>query len=135
MDLFGDLPAPTVNSSKWIRACLLNNAHQLPAAAPSLFDDLPPEKTDTVSLGKREEEGNGVDKSSAPSAKRSRLQCKFVQLTTLYQMWLIPSPLANYRFSLCGYHGERRGEREDMQDAHTMIDDFTPQFQALPNDM
>ena len=40
--------------------------------------------------------------------------------------------------SLCklkAYIGERRGEREDMQDAHTIIDDFTSQFPALPNNM
>ena len=36
---------------------------------------------------------------------------------------------------LKAYIGERRGEREDMQDAHTIIDDFTSQFSALPNSM
>lgn len=36
---------------------------------------------------------------------------------------------------LKAYIGERRGEREDMQDAHTIIDDFTFQFSALPNSM
>lgn len=39
------------------------------------------------------------------------------------------------RFQLKGYLGERRGEREDMQDAHTIIDDLTPQFMSLPNNM
>lgn len=43
--------------------------------------------------------------------------------------------VVDYKFVLKGYHGERRGEREDMQDAHTMIDDFTPQFESLPNSM
>ena len=38
-------------------------------------------------------------------------------------------------YRLKGYIGERRGEREDMQDAHTIIDDFTPQFSSLPNNM
>ena len=42
---------------------------------------------------------------------------------------------SGHRFTLKGYHGERRGEREDMQDAHTIIDDFTPQFETLPNNM
>lgn len=36
---------------------------------------------------------------------------------------------------LKAYIGERRGEREDMQDAHTIIDDFTSQFPTLPNSM
>ena len=38
-------------------------------------------------------------------------------------------------FQLKGYIGERRGEREGMEDAHTIIDDFTPEFTALPNKM
>jgi len=29
-------------------------------------------------------------------------------------------------FRLKGYAAERKGEREEMQDAHTMIDDFLP---------
>lgn len=36
---------------------------------------------------------------------------------------------------LKAYIGERKGEREDMQDAHTIIDDFTSQFPTLPNSM
>jgi integrin-linked kinase-associated serine/threonine phosphatase 2C len=36
---------------------------------------------------------------------------------------------------LKGYIGERRGEREDMQDAHTIIDDFTHHFASLPNNI
>ena len=43
--------------------------------------------------------------------------------------------LGNFRYNMKGYHGERRGEREDMQDAHVMLDDFTPQFKSLPNSM
>ena len=38
-------------------------------------------------------------------------------------------------FQLKGYIGERRGEREGMEDAHTILDDFTPEFTALPNKM
>ena len=38
-------------------------------------------------------------------------------------------------YQLKGYIGERRGEREDMQDAHTIIDDFTPELASLPNNM
>jgi len=45
--------------------------------------------------------------------------------------------LDDYRYLLKGYHGERRGEREDMQDAHVMLDDFTSHFTttSLPNTM
>lgn len=39
-------------------------------------------------------------------------------------------------FKLQGYLGERRGEREDMQDAHLILDDWTATFtQSLPNRM
>lgn len=85
-------------------------------AASSLFGSLPPENSS--SLGKREREClDGLSASDSPLVrKRSKLEGK-------------------HKFALKGYHGERRGEREDMQDAHTIIDDFTPQFEALPNDI
>ena len=38
-------------------------------------------------------------------------------------------------YQVTGYLGERRGEREDMQDAHVMINDMTSQFSTLPNKM
>lgn len=41
-----------------------------------------------------------------------------------------------WQCKLRGFLAERKGEREDMQDAHTILDDFTPQFcDPLPNDM
>ena len=36
---------------------------------------------------------------------------------------------------LRGYVGERRGEREEMQDAHAIHDDLTPLFTDLPAEM
>lgn len=51
----------------------------------------------------------------------------------LKAVFLCYNSVGGYR--LKGYIGERKGEREDMQDAHTIIDDFTPQFSSLPNDM
>ena len=44
-------------------------------------------------------------------------------------------PAAAALIQLRGYVGERRGEREDMQDAHTIIDNLTPPCGTLPNDM
>ena len=96
---------------------LLNNAHH--SAAPSLFDDLPPESENTknsnnILLGKRKSSNCEDEVKSSEKAKQPKLTdlCK-----------------------LKAYIGERRGEREDMQDAHTIIDDFTSQFPALPNNM
>lgn len=41
-----------------------------------------------------------------------------------------------WQCKLRGFLAERKGEREDMQDAHMILDDFTPQFcDPLPNDM
>lgn len=36
---------------------------------------------------------------------------------------------------LKGYVAGRRGEREDMQDAHTILDDFTPHCTSLSDEM
>ena len=82
--------------------------------APSLFDDLPPESegaknSDGTTLGKHKSH----DCDGEVEAKKPKLS----------------------HYTLKAYIGERRGEREDMQDAHTIIDDFTLQFPALPNNM
>lgn len=41
------------------------------------------------------------------------------------------------KFQLKGSVTERMGEREDMQDAHVVLDDFTTEFKDLdiPSDM
>lgn len=35
--------------------------------------------------------------------------------------------------SLQGFVAERQGERDEMQDAHVIIDDFTSEFPNLPS--
>ena len=84
--------------------------------APSLFDDLPPESENSNStvLGKHKSRDSEGENSSG-EAKKPRLTSNLCKLKA--------------------YIGERRGEREDMQDAHTIIDDFASQFPALPNNM
>ena len=104
----------------------LNNAHHVNVrvhvhAAPSLFDDLPPEAEsankgdETVVLGKRKSQ-DYVESGNVCSVE-------------------VKQPKLTSHCKLRAYIGERRGEREDMQDAHTIIDDFTDQFPALPNNM
>ena len=41
------------------------------------------------------------------------------------------------KFLLKGFVAERKGEREEMQDAHVMLDDFQPEFNQvdLPSDV
>lgn len=87
--------------------------------APSLFDDLPPESdsiknSNSTSLGKHKSH-DGEGETSSEEAKKPKLSASL--------------------YKLKAYIGERRGEREDMQDAHTIIDDFSSQFPALPNNM
>lgn len=80
---------------------------------------MPPESdsinSSTTSLGKHKSRDGEGETGSVGEAKKPKLS------TSLYK--------------LKAYIGERRGEREDMQDAHTIIDDFTSQFPALPNNM
>lgn len=127
MDLFGDLPPPSkpADSGEFLildvnlksGAIFLNKAHYHACTAPSLFDDLPPESDSTkngnnTSLGKHKSH-DGEGEADSGEAKKPKL-------------------FAGH-YKLKAYIGERRGEREDMQDAHTIIDDFSPQFPALPN--
>ena len=37
--------------------------------------------------------------------------------------------------TLKGYYAERQGERDDMQDAHTIIDDLTTQINNIDESM
>ena len=39
------------------------------------------------------------------------------------------------QFTMKGYMAARRGEREEMQDAHVLIDDFTSEFTNLDPSM
>ena len=39
--------------------------------------------------------------------------------------------LISGRFALHGYYAERKGEREDMQDAHIILDNFTTMVPGL----
>ena len=70
--------------------------------------------SNSTSLGKRKSD-DGEGETSSGEAKKPKLSAS--------------------HYNLKAYIGERRGEREDMQDAHTIIDDFTSQFPALPNNM
>ena len=67
------------------------------------------------------------------------MSCLFFSLYTFKpnDKVLIYFPLVQeWRFQLQGFLGERRGEREDMQDSHMILDDFTPQFSTpLPSNM
>jgi integrin-linked kinase-associated serine/threonine phosphatase 2C len=71
--------------------------------------------SNSTSLGKHKSHDSEEDIGSGSEAKKPKLTSSLCELKA--------------------YAGERKGEREDMQDAHTIIDDFTSQFPALPNNM
>lgn len=49
-------------------------------------------------------------------------------------MRLLCSPLGSVGIlALKGYVAERKGEREDMQDAHVILNDITAECQPLPS--
>lgn len=49
---------------------------------------------------------------------------------------LLSSPLGSAGIlGLKGYVAERKGEREDMQDAHVILNDITEECQPLPSQM
>lgn len=51
-------------------------------------------------------------------------------------MCLLCSPLGSVGIlGLKGYVAERKGEREDMQDAHVILNDITEECRPLPSQM
>ncbi|XP_021350088.1 integrin-linked kinase-associated serine/threonine phosphatase 2C-like isoform X1 [Mizuhopecten yessoensis] len=90
LDLFGDLPEPTVTAS--------NNLQ-------------------TGAEGKVNQEGERGEKRK--------------DMTDTFLDKAISRTKAAVLFRLKGYVAERRGERGEMQDAHILIDDFTPELNNL----
>lgn len=99
----------------------------------SLFGDLPPENASDASgvfpLGKRRSSRD----EGAPAPKHCKIWGRLSN--TLLIKGPPPLLLITEGYRLKGYIGERKGEREDMQDAHTIIDDFSYQCPSLPNNM
>ncbi|XP_067851665.1 integrin-linked kinase-associated serine/threonine phosphatase 2C [Heptranchias perlo] len=114
MDLFEDLPEPGGDAQK---------------SEPSLFDSLPDTSNPDVAprvpdlFGELPEVQNDLkgekrklsDQNGSKEHEEKKL-CKGL-------------------VTLKGYVAERRGEREKMQDAHVIIDDFTADFTQLPSEV
>ena len=43
--------------------------------------------------------------------------------------------LSELKHKFRGFVAERKGEREDMQDAHVILDDFLAEFENKPTEM
>ncbi|NXP40195.1 ILKAP phosphatase, partial [Leiothrix lutea] len=134
MDLFGDLPEPGAAAGK--------DAHK----GPLLFDDLPPSSsadsvlehlnhlhfcflsassaTKQVSSAESQEKGQkrkSLEEEEEEKNGREELVEKKVCKGSVGIL------------GLKGYVAERKGEREDMQDAHVILNDITEECRPLPS--
>ncbi|XP_013795149.1 integrin-linked kinase-associated serine/threonine phosphatase 2C isoform X2 [Apteryx mantelli] len=134
MDLFGDLPEPGSSAAgkEAQKGPLLFD--DLPPAGSAdsgkggslLFDDLPPASsgdaascaTEQVSI---ESHGKGEKRKSLEEEKNGREEL------VEKKVWSVGL------LGLKGYVAERKGEREDMQDAHVILNDITEECQPLPS--
>ncbi|XP_055502060.1 integrin-linked kinase-associated serine/threonine phosphatase 2C isoform X1 [Leucoraja erinacea] len=112
MDLFEDLPDPGVVAQK-SKPLLFDDLPRNPDVAssvPDLFGELPETQNDL-----KAEKRKWLNQNGSKDHKEKK-PCKgFVTLK--------------------GYAAERKGEREEMQDAHIIIDNFTASFEQLPSEV
>ncbi|XP_076451535.1 integrin-linked kinase-associated serine/threonine phosphatase 2C-like [Babylonia areolata] len=112
MDLFGDLPDPSDGCQKQSTPSVNRNGNegQGDASAPAPTQPL------AASAEKRKSESQGPQ-DEEPVRKEARTD---------------NSPNAhNSLLRLSSYVADRKGEREEMQDAHLQIDDYSSMFQDL----
>ncbi|XP_038671781.1 integrin-linked kinase-associated serine/threonine phosphatase 2C isoform X1 [Scyliorhinus canicula] len=114
MDLFEDLPEPGGDVQKSERSLFDNlpdpSNPDVEPHVPDLFGELPEAKNDL-----KGEKRKLTDQNGSKDYEEKKLCKAFVTLK--------------------GYVAERRGEREEMQDAHVIIDDFTSGFTRLPSEV
>uniref|UniRef100_A0A8C4QZM1 PPM-type phosphatase domain-containing protein n=1 Tax=Eptatretus burgeri TaxID=7764 RepID=A0A8C4QZM1_EPTBU len=120
MDLFGDLPAPENK----------NNGVSTAKPVPTLYEE------DELSS---EAEAN---QDSSARRKDSRIEaCTAVQGTKRkaedepIDCSPVTSTVQRDFLSLKGYVAERKGERDEMQDAYVILDDFVADFISTPPDV
>uniref|UniRef100_UPI00358E80F1 integrin-linked kinase-associated serine/threonine phosphatase 2C isoform X2 n=1 Tax=Myxine glutinosa TaxID=7769 RepID=UPI00358E80F1 len=118
MDLFGDLPAPENK----------NNGVSTAKPVPTLYEE------DELSS---EAEAN---QDSSVRRNDSRIEaCTAVQGTKRKaedepaDCRPVTSTVQRDLLSLKGYVAERKGERDEMQDAHVILDDFIADFTSTPS--
>ncbi|CAH1239591.1 ILKAP [Branchiostoma lanceolatum] len=119
MDIFGDLPEPNADKETEVEINPETSISEKNVEV-SLFDDLPAESTPTCAEVKPVSNGSKVDDPEVRGQKR-----KAEDDTCQAQV------AAKGLSSLVGYAAGRKGEREEMQDAHVIIDNFTEQLSCL----
>ncbi|XP_036009024.1 integrin-linked kinase-associated serine/threonine phosphatase 2C isoform X9 [Mus musculus] len=126
MDLFGDLPeperAPRPSAGKEAQGRPVLFEDLPPASStdsgsggPLLFDDLPPAASGNSGSQVVKTEGKGA-KRKAPEEEKNGGE-ELVEKKVCKASSVI--------FGLKGYVAERKGEREEMQDAHVILNDIT----------
>ncbi|XP_078616047.1 integrin-linked kinase-associated serine/threonine phosphatase 2C-like [Branchiostoma floridae x Branchiostoma japonicum] len=122
MDLFGDLPEPNADNKEAEVQEKPETSISEKKGKDSLFDDLPAESAPTCAAEvAKVSNGSKVDDPEARGQKRKAEE-------DAYQAQKISSKGLS---SLVGYAAARKGEREEMQDAHVIINNFTQQFSCL----
>ncbi|XP_030312428.1 integrin-linked kinase-associated serine/threonine phosphatase 2C isoform X1 [Calypte anna] len=137
MDLFGDLPEPGASAAgkEVQKGPLLFDDLPPTSSAGSekggslLFDDLPPASsgdtacsaTEQVSAGSH---GRGEKRKSLEKEEKNGREELVEKKVCKGSVGIL---------GLKGYVAERKGEREDMQDAHVILNDITEECQPLPS--
>uniref|UniRef100_A0A8C0CE53 ILK associated serine/threonine phosphatase n=1 Tax=Balaenoptera musculus TaxID=9771 RepID=A0A8C0CE53_BALMU len=132
MDLFGDLPEPERSprpaaGKEAQKGSLLFD--DLPPASstdsgsggPLLFDDLPP--ASSGDSGSLDTSISQVVKNEGKGAKRKTSEEEKNGSEELVEKKVCKG--SSVIFGLKGYVAERKGEREEMQDAHVILNDIT----------
>ncbi|XP_075273949.1 integrin-linked kinase-associated serine/threonine phosphatase 2C isoform X3 [Opisthocomus hoazin] len=138
MDLFGDLPEPGSSAAgkEAQKGPLLFD--DLPPAGSAdsdkggsfLFDDLPPASSgDTASSATEQvspagSHGKGEKRKSLEEEEKNGREELVEKKVCKGSVGIL---------GLKGYVAERKGEREDMQDAHVILNDITEECQPLPS--
>ncbi|OXB65248.1 hypothetical protein ASZ78_001555 [Callipepla squamata] len=137
MDLFGDLPEPGGSAQGKEAPGQLRLFDDLPPAGSAdtgkgssfLFDDLPPASSSDAASGAPEQVSA---ESHAKGEKRKSLEEEEKNgREELVEKKVCKGSVGV--FGLKGYVAERKGEREDMQDAHVILNDITEECQPLPS--
>ncbi|XP_072200395.1 integrin-linked kinase-associated serine/threonine phosphatase 2C [Excalfactoria chinensis] len=137
MDLFGDLPEPGGSAHGKEAQGQLRLFDDLPPAGSAdtgkgssfLFDDLPPASSSDAASSAPEQVSAGSD---AKGEKRKSLEEEEKNgREELVEKKVCKGSVGI--LGLKGYVAERKGEREDMQDAHVILNDITEECQPLPS--
>ncbi|NXG24131.1 ILKAP phosphatase, partial [Grallaria varia] len=136
MDLFGDLPEPGSAAGKDIQEGPLHFDDLAPSCSAGsgkggslLFDDLPPASSSDPASSATEQVSSAG--SQEKGQKRKALEEEKNGREELVEKKVCKGSVDI--LGLKGYVAERKGEREDMQDAHVILNDITEECRPLPS--